>query len=128
MKRVLIALLLAASLLPIRAATATPDCTDTGTSSADDMNGTDHHDVLCALGGGDYAHGRGGADRVRGGSGDDTLVGGEGADILTGGGGDDDLFAVDESTADTLVGGRGRDRCYGDVGDSFDSCEHIVRV
>jgi len=103
-------------------------CTESGTLGDDKLTGTDHHDVLCAKAGDDYAAGKAAADIMRGGTGEDTLVGGSGADDLYGKSGPDDLFATDGEPGDELHGGRGRDNCYGDIGDTFDGCEHVVRL
>jgi Ca2+-binding RTX toxin-like protein len=69
-----------------------PDCTVTGTSSDDVLEGSEEADVICAgggndtikgLGGDDVLKGEAGWDRLHGGEGDDTLVGGIGTDLAS---------------------------------------------
>lgn len=76
-----------------------PECTITGTPSADTLRGTSRDDVIC---------GRGGNDTVFAGGGDDEVYGGPGADQISGGGGDD-----------SAEGGPGNDRIGGDGGGDF---------
>ena len=48
-------------------------------------------------------------------------------DNLYGNPGNDTLDATDGDDLDTLNGGKGTDTCYGDVGDTFVSCETIIK-
>jgi Ca2+-binding RTX toxin-like protein len=53
-----------------------------GTDGADHLRGTNHKDVILALGGDDRIDGRGGGDVICGGSGRDLIRGGPGADKI----------------------------------------------
>ena len=86
-----------------------------GTSSADDITGTDGDDVIDGLGsadtidggaGNDTVYGGGGADELRGDAGDDVLQGDGGNDVVKGGDGDDEIH-----------GGTGSDELWGNDGD-----------
>jgi hypothetical protein len=126
MRRLVLAVLLLTLAVP--AAHAGVSCTKTGTRQRDKIDGTNHRDVICALGGDDYAVGDDASDIIRGGPGGDTLVGSDGADRLIGGTGADELFATDGTPNDTIDCGPGRDRAYGDQGDAFTNCEHVRKV
>lgn len=98
-------------------------CTWTGTPQRDVKSGTGGVNVLCALPGKDFIHGRGGNDILRAGGGRDVAVGGGGRDIVRGGGGPDRLFAVDDAGGDRIYGGVGIDECFVDAGDQVFGCE-----
>ena len=74
----------------------------------ENLNGSDHNDILAGDSRDNFLTGAAGDDRLYGGpgGGDDTLVGGPGDDWLYGGQGDD-----------FMEGGPGRDRLYGGPGD-----------
>jgi Ca2+-binding RTX toxin-like protein len=91
-----------------------------------EIHGTNHEDLIVALGNGtvddtifgedrsDIIFGDAGVDTIYGGSGSDTVQGGPGNDQIFGKDGDDNLFGGFED--DFLVGGRGSDHMFGDVG------------
>ncbi len=76
-------------------ASAAPQPTHTGTSSANSITGTAGDDYIVGLGGNDVLKGGAGKDRIEGGSGHDRLFGGAGADILVGGSGYDKFVFSD---------------------------------
>jgi hypothetical protein len=100
-------------------AQAPPECTITGSASADLLEGTQADDVICGggggdtisgLGGNDVLKGEGGADRLSGGEGDDTLEGGESNDTADYSG---SLVPVEASLADQIATGEGNDTLTG---------------
>jgi len=99
-----------------------PDCTITGTPSADTLLGTDGNDVICALEGSDHVEAGAGADLVIAGKGNDTVEGQDGDDVLIGGGGGDTLRGG--ADYDVLDGGAGTDACLpGGQGAARRGCE-----
>lgn len=103
---------------PATAATATPQCTITGTPGDDVLRGTGRADVICGLGGNDVIIGKGGNDTLVGGAGNDRLEGGAGADLLIGEAGRDTL--VGGAHSDRFIGGGGADRLT--AGTTGDTC------
>ncbi len=96
-----------------------------GTSSAENIVGTQGRDLIFGFGGNDTLKGENGDDCLVGGEGDDTLlgdggndvlVGGNGVDYLGGGWGDDKMYGG--AGVDTLWGHQGND--YMDGGDDGD--------
>jgi len=88
------------------------DATITGTSSGDNIKGTDGDDIIVAGGGRDNVRAGAGDDIVFGGANRDKIYGQEGDDTLYGNGSNDRLYGGDGS--DTIVGGAGDDVLYGD--------------
>jgi Ca2+-binding RTX toxin-like protein len=83
------------------------ECTIVGTAGDDDLEGTQHDDVICALAGEDQVSGGDGDDTLILGPGDDGASGEAGDDVIRGGGGRDWV----------ILDGPGSDRIYGQ-GDS----------
>ena len=104
----LVAAVIAATLLPVGSASAGGGCTITGTQGDDRLIGTNGSDVICGLGGDDRIRARGGGDVIRGGPGSDDLFGNAGADAMVGGAG-----------SDFMIPGRGRDLSRGGLGQDF---------
>jgi Ca2+-binding RTX toxin-like protein len=100
-------------------AQASPECTVTGTLSADLLEGTQADDVICGGGGSDTLRGLGGNDVLRGEGGTDKLFGGEGDDALEGGASTDTAdFSgspgrVEASLSDGTATGEGSDTLAG---------------
>ncbi len=100
------------------------DSVVTGTSSGEQLVGSNGRNLLEGLAGNDTLFGMGGNDQVEGGAGDDQLYGGNGTgsgsgdDVLIGGDGKDVL--VGEDGNDTLVGGAGNDSYYYKAGQGVD--------
>jgi Ca2+-binding RTX toxin-like protein len=89
---------------------------DSGSSSPNEIVGTEGDDDLCALAtpGDDIVKGLGGNDMLCGLNGSDNLQGGDGSDVLYGGDGDDTHASGDGD--DTVFAGAGDDRILGDSG------------
>ncbi len=79
--------------------------------SIENIDGSDHDDVLIGDDNANTFRGRGGNDELRGNGGDDKLSGGGGDDLLEGSEGNDRLFG--ETGADQLHGGNGDDSLFG---------------
>ncbi len=100
--------------------------TDTGSSVADLLAGTNGKDVLRGLGGDDYISANDGNDKVYAGAGNDIVRGGNGRDRIFGGDGDDYLFGQDgndvvkgQAGNDTIKLGSGNDRGIGGAGNDY---------
>ena len=96
-----------------------------GTSGADRLVGTFHHDTIRAFAGSDVVWGKGGSDELRGGRGSDRLAGGNGGDVLLGSAGDD-LFSARDGWVDTISCGEGFDVVVADRRDHVSAdCERV---
>jgi hypothetical protein len=93
----------------------TDDCTISGNSLPNVLNGTPGPDIICGKGGNDIINAKGGADIVRGGNGSDVINGGKGPDSLLGGAG-----------ADVIAGGKGPDIANG--GPGADACTAETKI
>ncbi|MEX1047546.1 MAG: hypothetical protein WD757_07685 [Actinomycetota bacterium] len=116
-----------------------------GTSSPDDITGTDGYDRIEGRAGGDtisalnssdkvfgqlgadWMHGDGGHDRMRGGGSDDTIWGDAQHDRVWGGPNDDTLNMQDDNSDPVVNGGNGYDVCNVDAIDTWSNCE-VVNV
>jgi Tol biopolymer transport system component len=99
-----------------------PNCTITGTASADSLPGTDGNDVICSLDGADQVQAGAGADLVFAGKGNDVVQGQDGEDVMFGEGGGDTLGGG--ADYDVLDGGVGTDTCLrGGQGAARRACE-----
>ena len=76
-------------------------------NSIENLNGSDHGDILTGNSRANTLRGGAGVDTLNGGAGDDALNGGNGADTLNGDAGDDTLNGG--AGGDALNGGGGRD-------------------
>jgi Ca2+-binding RTX toxin-like protein len=93
-----------------------------GSSSDDDLSGTDEADRIFGFDGDDRLEGRKGNDQLRGDGGDDVLYGEDGDDDLGGGDGDDTLRGG--AGDDTLIGGAGADWfVFTSIDDGFDTID-----
>ena len=81
------------------------ECTISGTSGDDTLQGTEDNDFICGGDGNDVINGLGGDDTILGGAGNDTISGGEGVDTIFGGAGNDTI-AGDEGN--DIISGGGR--------------------
>jgi Ca2+-binding RTX toxin-like protein len=98
-----------------------------GTSSADEVDGSETKDRLFGDAGNDTLNGGDGNDLVKGGYDNDSLSGGNGRDRVYGDAGNDTLFGgfgndrlYGGAGDDLLDGGKGIDRVYGNTGsDTF---------
>jgi Ca2+-binding RTX toxin-like protein len=152
MSRVVLALVLAFSVVPVVGLSSTAVerravCTISGTVGNDVLRGTDRRDVICGFRGNDWLIGKDGGDLLLGGAGDDNTEGnrgndvskggkgsdyisdGPGADVFRGGGGNDHcLWAADGDGNDVVDGGLGNDRYTADPGDTVRAAERKVAV
>ena len=94
-----------------------------GSSSNDEINGSERNDIISSFRGNDTINGFDGNDTISGHQGNDTINGGEGTDrlfghegddIINGGAGSDLLFGMADN--DELDGGSGNDHLYGGAG------------
>lgn len=102
------------------------ECTIVGTRGDDELKGTQHDDVICALAGDDGVSGMDGNDMLRLGRGNDSAGGGGGDDVIRAGpGGDEadggagnDRFLL-RGGGDEVIDYHGRDVVYGGAGDEY---------
>ncbi len=88
-----------------------------GTKGKDQIDGTDHDELIFGFAGRDSLNGNGGNDTIFGGKGGDVITGGAGNDSLEGNEGKDEIFGNEGH--DTLIGGRGKDTLDGGTGDDL---------
>ena len=88
-----------------------------GTKGNDQIDGTDHDELIFGFAGHDGLNGNGGNDTIFGGTGGDVITGGAGNDSLEGEQGKDEIFGNEGH--DTLIGGRGKDTLDGGAGNDL---------
>ena len=88
-----------------------------GTKGKDQIDGTDHDELIFGFAGRDSLNGNGGNDTIFGGKGGDVITGGAGNDSLEGNEGKDEIFGNEGH--DTLIGGTGKDTLDGGTGDDL---------
>jgi hypothetical protein len=102
-------------------------CVTVGSKGADNLEGTDRRDSICARGGADRIDVRAGNDFVDAGAGDDTVIGGPGRDVITSGEGRD-VILVRDGRRDRVTCGTGRDAVVADRLDRVAAdCEKVFR-
>jgi hypothetical protein len=100
-----------------------PGRNESGTDTANTIQGTGGRDVLCGLDGDDTIRGKGGGDFVYGGDGADHLFGGGGPDVARGEAGADHIDLRDGVRRnDVAYGGPDMDVCLTDTGDRRHGC------